>query len=84
MPTISEIVRTADSLNKERRRALLMVCYHLGVKIHEGGDGSRIDLNTCTPDKLRCIENTCTPDKLRCIELFVANLKPLDPVDMIE
>lgn len=72
MPTISEIVKTADSLNKERRQALLMVCYHLGVKIHECGDGSRIDLSTCTPDQLRCIE------------LFVANLKPLDPVDMIE
>ena len=55
--TISSILKKVETLDKTQRRTILLMMNAMGVKIITHGDGSRVDLASCTIKQIRVLSS---------------------------
>lgn len=71
MLTLREIILRAERMNKKERMLILQMMHAMGVKVHEGGDGSRINLSDCSAVEIGVLSN------------FIEHMKPIEAVNRI-
>jgi len=69
--TIETIIRKIDTLDKSQRTTVMLLMHHMGCKLIEHADGTRVDLNACTVGQIQVISS------------FLKEMAPLSPDDRI-
>jgi hypothetical protein len=65
------IIRKIDTLDISQRTTVLLLMHHMGCKLIQHADGTRIDLNACTVGQIQVIS------------LFLKELAPISAANKI-
>ena len=70
--TVQEVIEKVERMNLKDRKFILLVISKMGVKVHEHGDGSRVDLSALTPGQFAALTS------------IIEQLAPIEQINRID